>query len=81
MVVESIFSIPGLGSLLVTAIKNRNYPVIQGAVVFIALVYSAVNLIVDLGYAFVDPRIMSQYSRGRRPRKNTLDAEASDGKA
>ena len=81
MVVESIFSIPGLGSLLVTAIKNRNYPVIQGAVVFIALVYSAVNLIVDIGYAFVDPRIMSQYSKSRHVRKKAFDAEASDGKA
>lgn len=81
MVVESIFSIPGLGSLLVTAIKNRNYPVIQGAVVFIALVYFAVNLIVDIGYAFVDPRIMSQYSKSRHVRKKAFDAEASDGKA
>lgn len=77
MVVESIFSIPGLGSLLVTAIKNRDYPMIQGAVVFIALVYSAVNLLVDLGYAFIDPRIMSQYAKTKVKRPHTEKGEAA----
>ena len=71
MVVESIFTIPGLGSLLVNSIKNRDYPMIQGAVVFIALVYSAVNLLVDLGYAFIDPRIMSQYTSGKKKKTSS----------
>ncbi len=69
MVVESLFSIPGMGSLLVNSIKNKDYPMIQGAIVFIALVYSFVNLAVDIGYAFIDPRIMSQYSAGRAKKK------------
>ena len=58
---ETIFAIPGLGRYLVDSINTRDYPVIQGGVFFIALAFSLVNLIVDILYAFVDPRIRSQY--------------------
>ncbi|HOX30843.1 MAG TPA: ABC transporter permease [Spirochaetales bacterium] len=58
---ESIFSIPGVGRLLVDSIKMRDYPVVQGGVLFIAIAFSLVNLAVDLLYAYVDPRIKSQY--------------------
>lgn len=58
---ESIFSIPGVGRLLVDAIKMRDYPIVQGGVLFIAIGFSLVNLCVDLLYAYVDPRIKSQY--------------------
>lgn len=58
---ESIFSIPGIGRLLVDAIKMRDYPIVQGGVLFIAIAFSLVNLCVDLLYAYVDPRIKSQY--------------------
>lgn len=61
IIAESIFSIPGIGSLMVDAIKARNYPVLQGGVLFIAFVFSIVNLFVDILYAFVDPRIKSIY--------------------
>ena len=64
---ESIFSIPGLGKLVVDAINIRNYPMVQGAVLFIAFIHAMVNLLVDILYAVIDPRIRSQYSR---PRKN-----------
>ncbi len=60
---ESIFSIAGLGKLMVDAIKYRNSPVIQGGVLFIALLLSLVNLVVDVLYSYVDPRIRSQYTR------------------
>ena len=59
---ESIFSIPGIGRLMVESIKMRDYPVVQGGVLFIAIMFSIVNLLVDLLYAYVDPRIKSQYS-------------------
>ncbi|MGO4544759.1 ABC transporter permease [Paenibacillus sp. 2TAB23] len=59
-VIESIFNIPGLGQMLVHAVERRDYAVIQGMVLFIAIVYVAVNLIVDLMYAVVDPRIRLQ---------------------
>ena len=61
VLVESIFVIPGLGKMMVDAIHFRNYPVVQGGVLIVALSFSLVNLLVDILYAFVDPRIRSQY--------------------
>jgi peptide/nickel transport system permease protein len=58
---ESIFTIPGVGRLMVDAISARDFPVVQGGVLFIALMFSVVNLAVDILYSFVDPRIKSQY--------------------
>ena len=57
VVTETIFNIPGIGSLLVNAIKRRDYPVLQGVVMFATLAYLVVNLAVDLLYGLVDPRI------------------------
>lgn len=58
---ESVFSIPGLGKLMVDSIKSRNFPVVQGGVLYVAIIFSFVNLLVDILYAFIDPRIRSQY--------------------
>jgi len=69
MVTESVFSIPGLGSYMLTAIKTRDYPVVQGGVIFIALTFSFVNLLVDIIYAFVDPRIKAQYRSTHKHKK------------
>ncbi len=54
---ETVFSWPGLATYVVEAINGRDYPVVQGVVLFFALVFVAVNLIVDLSYAWLDPRI------------------------
>jgi peptide/nickel transport system permease protein len=54
---ETIFSLPGVGTRLVEAILNRDYPVVQGFSVVIAFIFVATNLIVDISYAFLDPRI------------------------
>ncbi|MGN1014048.1 MAG: nickel ABC transporter permease [Butyricicoccus sp.] len=56
-VVEVIFGYPGLGNLAVTAIKAMDYPLIQGYVLWIAFIYMVINLVVDLSYSLVDPRI------------------------
>jgi len=61
LVIETVFAIPGLGTFMVTAINNRDYPAIQGAVICVAITFSLVMLIVDLIYAFIDPRIWAQY--------------------
>ena len=61
VLMESFFAIPGVGKMMVDAIKARNYPVVQGGVLMVALTFSLVNLAVDILYAFVDPRIRSQY--------------------
>ena len=58
---ENIFSIAGIGRFMVEAISRRDYPVIQGGVLLIAFSVSFINLLVDIIYAFVDPRIRSQY--------------------
>jgi len=57
-VTETVFTIPGLGRLLVDAIYARDYPVVQGCILFVAVIYVLVNLIVDLLYPVFDPRIM-----------------------
>lgn len=57
VIIESIFTIPGIGQLLIDSIHRRDYPVIQGVILFIAGIYVLVNLVVDLLYAFLDPRI------------------------
>ena len=54
---ETVFAWPGIGTWLVDAIENRNYPVLQGGILFVALVFVLVNLIVDISYAFLNPRI------------------------
>lgn len=59
-VVETVFSLPGLGRLLVGAIFARDYPVIQGCMLFITFVYVMVNLVVDLLYPLFDPRVVAE---------------------
>ncbi|MBQ4436107.1 MAG: ABC transporter permease, partial [Clostridia bacterium] len=57
VVIEQIFSIPGLGQFTLTGINQRDYPVVQGCVLFIAVLYVVVNLLVDILYTYIDPRI------------------------
>lgn len=64
LVSETVFSIPGLGTYMVTAIKSRDYPAIQGAVIFVAVAFGFVMLAVDILYAVIDPRIRAQFSNG-----------------
>ncbi|MGN9171268.1 ABC transporter permease [Lachnospiraceae bacterium HCP1S3_A8] len=71
---ESIFAIPGLGSLIVNSIKARDYPVVQGGVLFIAFVFGFVNLFVDILYAFCDPRIKAMYGSGKKRKKEAAKA-------
>ena len=57
VIVEQVFSWPGIGRLIIDAINQRDYPVIQGGVIFLAIIMVVVNLIVDLSYTLIDPRI------------------------
>lgn len=57
VITETIFTIPGIGQLLMSSVLRRDYPVIQGIVLLIATAYVAINLLVDVAYALVDPRI------------------------
>jgi peptide/nickel transport system permease protein len=56
-IIEQLFALPGLGRLLINAISQREYALVQGAVLFIALNFVIINLVVDLIYSVIDPRI------------------------
>ena len=60
IILEQVFSIPGMGSLLITSISNRDYPVVQGILVLIAALVIIINFVVDLLYGRIDPRIRVQ---------------------
>lgn len=60
MLTEIVFSIPGVGRLMIEAIKQRDFPIVQGSVLFVAACFSLVNLAVDLLYAVVDPKVSKE---------------------
>ena len=64
IVIETVFSVPGVGMYVMNAVSNRDYPVVRGSIVLLALVFSIVMLLVDLIYAFADPRIKARYAKG-----------------
>jgi peptide/nickel transport system permease protein len=57
VVTESVFNLPGIGRLTIDAILARDYPVVQGLILFFSLIYVGVNLLIDITYVIVDPRI------------------------
>lgn len=72
VVIEQVFSRPGIGTYLTQAITNRDFPIIRGCVIVLAIFTSVMMLLVDLAYAMVDPRIKAQYAgqSKRRVKKN-----------
>ncbi len=60
IITESVFNWPGIGSLLLQAIQQRDYGIVQGVVLFISIIFMVINLLVDLTYAYLDPRIHYQ---------------------
>jgi len=57
VIIEQVFSVPGIGRLIVGAVGSRDFPVLQGGLLFLAVVYLVINLVVDILYAVVDPRV------------------------
>ena len=66
MICETVFSIPGMGSLMITSVRQKDVPMVMAAVLFVAIAISLINLLIDIIYAFVDPRIKSQYVKTSR---------------
>ncbi len=66
MIAEIIYSVPGLGSYMLSGLTSRDYPVILACSFFMSTIFSIVILLIDLAFAFIDPRIRSQYVRRRR---------------
>ncbi|MGM9615147.1 MAG: ABC transporter permease [Oscillospiraceae bacterium] len=79
VIIETIFSIPGLGAYMMAGINARDYPVINGTVVVLSLSICLMNLLVDIAYAYVDPRIRSQYTRKKAKAPKTPAAVQSGG--
>lgn len=61
IVTETVFSVPGIGSYMINAAKTRDVPIVMGVIIFVAIFVAVVNLLVDLIYAFVDPRVKLGY--------------------
>lgn len=57
IVTETVFGLPGIGNLVVSAVLRRDYPVIQGALLAVAAIYVLINLVIDVIYTLVDPRV------------------------
>ena len=66
MIIETVFSIPGIGSYMIDGINSRDYNVVQGSIIYIALTFGIIMLITDIIYAYVDPRIKAQYAREKK---------------
>ncbi|MBD5151498.1 MAG: ABC transporter permease [Oscillibacter sp.] len=63
VLIESVFSFPGLGSRMLEAIRDKDIPMVTGCTVFLAVLFCLIMLLVDLLYAYVDPRVKAQYSK------------------
>ena len=68
IIAETVFAMPGMGTLITTAIRQKDIPVVMGATLFLAVLFSLVILIVDILYAFIDPRIKAKYQNGGKSR-------------
>ena len=63
IIVETVFAVPGLGTHVINAIRNKDIPVVLGSTLFLSTLFCIVMLLVDLLYAFLDPRIKAKYSK------------------
>jgi len=69
VLIETVFSLPGLGNYIIRSIGTRDHMVVQGGVLLIALSFSLVNLVTDIIYGYIDPRLKSQYAKVIRKRR------------
>ncbi len=63
ILIESVFGFPGLGSLVVTSIRSKDVPQVMASTIFIALIFCLVLLLVDIAYAYIDPRVKARYEK------------------
>ena len=75
VVIETVFSLPGLGSLIVTSIRSKDVPQVMAGTLFIALIFCLVLLVVDVAYAFIDPRIRTRYIKEKKDRRPKQESE------
>jgi peptide/nickel transport system permease protein len=68
ILIESVFAMPGVGSLMLTSIRMKDMPQVMATVLFLATLFCVVMLLVDIIYAYIDPRLRSRYVTARRAR-------------
>ena len=64
IIAETVFAMPGMGTLITTAIRQKDIPMVMGSTLFLAFLFSLIILLVDIMYALIDPRIMDKYKKG-----------------
>ena len=69
VVIETVFNIPGVGMYIMTAVRNANYPVVRSGITLVSVMFCVIVLLVDISYAFIDPRIKAQYENSGKKRK------------
>ncbi len=69
IIAETVFAMPGMGTLMTTAIRQKDVPMVMGATLFLAVLFSLIILLVDILYAFIDPRIKAKYQNGGKGRE------------
>ena len=77
VVIENVFTLPGIGQFLVSGINARDYPVVRGSVLILAIVSALITLLTDLTYAFIDPRIKAQYINYANKGKHKKEKKAN----
>lgn len=65
LIIETVFNIPGLGALMITAVRSKDIPLVMAGVLFVALLGGFINLFVDVLYVYIDPRLKSQFVKGK----------------
>jgi peptide/nickel transport system permease protein len=75
VLIENVFSIPGIGLLMIERIRQKDIPSVLACVIFIAVVFAVVNLITDILYSYIDPRIKAQYTRRGEKQKAKEEAD------
>jgi peptide/nickel transport system permease protein len=79
IIIEQVFGVPGLGQYIITAVTNRNYPSLLGSVVIIAFCFAVINLVVDLSYTLIDPKLKITFShQGASGRIRRLDKKVRE---
>ena len=75
-VIEQVFTIPGLGFLALTSIQQLDAPMVMGEVLFLAILAGVTNLVIDVVYVYIDPRLKSRYVKPRRRKHQEVEAES-----
>lgn len=69
LIIETVFAVPGIGKYITDAVTQRNYPAVQGGIVFLAFVYAIINILVDICYTVVDPRLKTTFITTKKSKR------------